>query len=560
MRILFLLMILVGSLSAQDRPSLSNFDPDDILVAGEERAQVMLLGTFHFNYPNLDAHVTDEANQVNVEEGNRAQELQEVLDYVARFQPTKIVVERWPESNTDDYYQSYLAGDFELRRSEIYQIGFRLAKRFGHEHIYPCDAGSVASALEYLPDSAVIHPIMDSIYKDWDFSGDSKFDTLYDKLYDLEDEMLADASLLEYFKYENSPHRIRRGHGAYLIGDFELDVHRGADALAMYWYSRNLRIFRNIQRISKPDDRVLVIFGAGHLGILHQQFESSPEFELIEFESLETYPELDTQSEPEVDKTKVYLLGSFHFAQVDSSYDIFSEANQSSISDLCDLITAQHPDKIFVERQPEFEFQNRIDSLYSMYKDREGEALRAPNEIYQLGFRSAKRLGHSRVYQCDHPGIFGALYRETLDYAEKNNQMDVMNAERVGTVTRQDDLVNEDSLMHQTSLLNYIRWINSDEVMRTSHASYIANYTQVGSTDFYNYDDDYTLIGAELTADWYRRNIMMYTKMINQLDYTEDAILLVVGSDHVPIISSLFEANPYFEVVHPEEWLGDFKE
>ncbi|MEM8586019.1 MAG: DUF5694 domain-containing protein [Bacteroidota bacterium] len=286
MRILFLFIGLSSLLCAQDRPSLSTFDPDDILVAGEERAQVMLMGTFHFDYPNLDAHVTDESNQVNVNDEKRAQELRELLDYVARFQPTKIVVERWPESNTDDYYQSYLAGDFELRRSEVYQIGFRLAKRFGHEHIYPCDAATLETSLSYHPDSAVLHPILDSIYQDWDFSGDSKYDTRYSSLYDFEDEMLANVSLLEFFLYENSPHRIRRGHGAYLVGDFELGYQRGADALALHWYSRNLRIFRNIQRISEPNDRVLVIFGAGHLGILRQQFESTPEFELIEFGSL----------------------------------------------------------------------------------------------------------------------------------------------------------------------------------------------------------------------------------------------------------------------------------
>lgn len=286
MRFIFLFVALTGLLRAQDLPELYTFDPDDILVADEERAKILLMGTLHFDYPNLDAHVTDEANQVNVEDARRAAELQEVLDYVSRFRPTKIVVERWPESNIDDRYQSYLAGDLELYRSEVYQIGFRLAKRFEHKHIYPCDAGTLVRSLYNHPDSAVLRPIMDSVYRDWDFSGDSKYDSRYDELYDLEDKMLTQSSMLDYYKYENSPHRIRRGHGAYLIGDFELGYQRGADALAMHWYARNLRIFRNIQRISEPDDRILVLFGAGHLGILRQQFESTPEFELIEFGSL----------------------------------------------------------------------------------------------------------------------------------------------------------------------------------------------------------------------------------------------------------------------------------
>jgi len=109
--------------------------------------------------------------------------------------------------------------------------------------------------------------------------------------------------------------------------------------------------------------------------------------------------------------------------------------------------------------------------------------------------------------------------------------------------------------MQNTTLLEYIQWINSPEVMRTSHGSYLANYPQIGSTDFYNYDDDDTLIGAELTADWYRRNIMIYAKIINQLDYSEGAIFLLIGADHVPIISSLFAENPHFKVIPAERWL-----
>jgi hypothetical protein len=44
--------------------------------------------------------------------------------------------------------------------------------------------------------------------------------------------------------------------------------------------------------------------------------------------------------------------------------------------------------------------------------------------------------------------------------------------------------------------------------------------------------------------------------MINQLDYSEKAIFLLIGNDHIPIIRHLFESNPYFEVMDVEKWLG----
>lgn len=250
---------------------------------------------------------------------------------------------------------------------------------------------------------------------------------------------------------------------------------------------------------------------------------------------------------------KVYLMGVFHFTQTDSSYNTFYSPHQSSIGKLCEIISSVNPNKIFVERQPEYEIDNKIDSLYKRYQEK-NEAL-GKNEIYQIGFRAAKKLGHNKVYQCDHPGQYGRFYRAAKEYADKNNQSDILRGTVKGTIMRYDNLINEDSIMKNSTLLDYIKWINSDAVMNTSHASYIANYTQIGSKNYYNPEDEDTLIGAELTADWYKRNIMIYTKIINQLNYSENAIFLLIGADHIPIIKSLFEGNPYFSVVEAGQWL-----
>jgi hypothetical protein len=44
----------------------------------------------------------------------------------------------------------------------------------------------------------------------------------------------------------------------------------GPDLLAA-WFQRNIRIYNNIvQLIESPNDRILVIYGAGHLGWLQQ--------------------------------------------------------------------------------------------------------------------------------------------------------------------------------------------------------------------------------------------------------------------------------------------------
>ena len=102
-------------------------------------------------------------------------------------------------------------------------------------------------------------------------------------------------------------------------------------------------------------------------------------------------------------KIKVYLLGTFHFAQTEDKYDILEDKHQENILELCNLIVKQKPNKVFVERQPEYEFQNKVNKLFNRYK--ENDTIPYKNEIYQVGFRVAKRLGHPQVYQCDNPGF-----------------------------------------------------------------------------------------------------------------------------------------------------------
>ncbi len=253
-------------------------------------------------------------------------------------------------------------------------------------------------------------------------------------------------------------------------------------------------------------------------------------------------------------KIRVYLLGTFHFAQTDSLYDVLTDKNQQSVSELCEIIEKQHPDKVFIERMPDFEYQNRMDSLYQAY--RMGDTRIRRNEIWQVAFRVARDLDHKTIYSCDHPGQYGYIYDQLEEYAGQHGQTEILNYKGKGITQPVTNRVNTDSLMKNSDLLDYLRWMNSYEVQRSSHAHYINLYPQIGNTDVFRYDSNY-MLGASLTVDWYRRNILIYTKMINQLDYSENAIFLIMGNDHIPIIRHLFESNPYFKVIDTCEWLGE---
>jgi hypothetical protein len=121
--------------------------------------------------------------------------------------------------------------------------------------------------------------------KDYDFRSDDPISQQFIAFYK-SSEPKNFKSLLDNFIYMNSKESHRYGYGAYLSGDFKLREYDGADMLALYWYSRNLRMFRNIQNSSHSEDRILVIAGNGHAAVLRQLFTSSAEYDFIEFSSM----------------------------------------------------------------------------------------------------------------------------------------------------------------------------------------------------------------------------------------------------------------------------------
>lgn len=263
--------------------------PDHFLVGDRQPTEVLLVGTFHFGYPNLDAHKIAKEDQVDILSPKRQQEVLELVDYLSRFRPTKIVVEGGRNSGyLLRRYERWQRGEETLRAEEIDQLAFRLMDRFNLDTLYGCDAPGLTDDMVTSEDSTVMAKYLSEVFADYDWQSDDPMDVLYNRWYEQMTTYSVDFPLLTYFKYQNSEEVIKRMHGAYLIGDFRLDDFRGADALALYWYSRNLRIFRRIQEIGAgPDDRVLVLFGAGHISILKEQFEASPEYEVVLFSDLE---------------------------------------------------------------------------------------------------------------------------------------------------------------------------------------------------------------------------------------------------------------------------------
>ncbi len=258
----------------------------DFLLEHQPRAKLLLLGTFHFADAGLDGHKPERAFDALSEK--RQKQIEDVLERLARFRPTRIAVEySWDEQERlDQDYARFLAGESKVSANETYQIGFRLGQRLGLEHLYAVDA----PRRSYDPDmtqeqyDARVAVLLDGVAQAR-IAAESAWNERFEQMYDWEDALADKQTLREHLIYLNDETTLRRHHGHYLVSDFKLgrgDDYFGPD-MTTEWYNRNLRIFHNLLRItSGPSDRIVLLIGAGHVPILRHAAQSSPDYELIE--------------------------------------------------------------------------------------------------------------------------------------------------------------------------------------------------------------------------------------------------------------------------------------
>jgi len=236
-----------------------------------ERAEVLVLGTYHFANPGLDVVQVEVADVLSAA---RQEEINTVVEALARFRPTKIAVESIPPSapGLDSLYLAYRSGRHELSRNEIQQLGFRLASRFEHARLYPIDHRGefpFGAVMEY----AEVH--------------DADFVTFFnEEIAQMTAEMnrqQGEYRIGRILRRMNEPGELEADHGMYMrfarVGAG--DTYVGADLLSK-WYERNIHIFANLQRITEPGDRILVIIGGGHAPILRELIGYDPEMVLVD--------------------------------------------------------------------------------------------------------------------------------------------------------------------------------------------------------------------------------------------------------------------------------------
>ncbi|MCM3670601.1 DUF5694 domain-containing protein [Mesobacillus maritimus] len=214
--------------------------------------KLILVGTFHF-----------EQHEDILQK--KKQEIEQLVDFLAEYHPTKIALE-WESSSEDELNTAYLHSDGQYTKDEIQQIGFRLAKKQQHDHVYAVnDAGKITQGeLDEL--MATVQNSYPQILK--------QINAYQDKVANLHQ----DVEIMESYRCLQAPNRLKELERMYL--SFVIVENKNEEKIGVQflqkWMERELLIFKRVVELSsEADDEgpILLLVGSDHLWMLGKLFE-----------------------------------------------------------------------------------------------------------------------------------------------------------------------------------------------------------------------------------------------------------------------------------------------
>ncbi len=260
--------------------------------AQSKNNDVLLLGTFHFHNPGADLAKT---KTFDVMTPQVQAELETITQKISVFHPTKIFVE-WPwdeQKELDALYTAYLGGQYEqyvsatypkrrdfFQKNEIIQLAFRAGKKTKLARIYALDYNktsfpfdSVKQAMQAANQTTLLQRVQD-VLQDYETSQNKK---------------IATYSLTQLLLDANTPENLAKNKGLYidLLNRAGRPDSFAGPFLVAEWYRRNLYMYSLVQKnMTAPDDKALVLVGAGHAAMMKEFIASDQQLRLKELKDV----------------------------------------------------------------------------------------------------------------------------------------------------------------------------------------------------------------------------------------------------------------------------------
>ncbi|WP_332737556.1 DUF5694 domain-containing protein [Flavihumibacter sp.] len=255
---------------------------------------------------------------------------------------------------------------------------------------------------------------------------------------------------------------------------------------------------------------------------------------------------------------EVLLIGTFHFhnpgadiAQTDK-FDVLTEKSQKELDIIAQRIKAFAPDKIFVEW--DYAASRELDSLYALHLENKyfdyienkypKNTFYKENEIFQLAFRAAKLSGNKKVYAIDTHTEFP--FDSLLISMERAKQTELKDNifKRIKEFEETDNK-NKSKYSLTQLLLEYNKQSNRNYDL----GSYITMFNAAGTAN------DFT--GPGLVANWYKRNLLMYSFVQKLTEKNDNKIVILVGAGHAALFKHFIDLDENFKVVELSDILSN---
>lgn len=250
------------------------------------------------------------------------------------------------------------------------------------------------------------------------------------------------------------------------------------------------------------------------------------------------------------DRTPLLIIGTFHMEG--STADLVNQApadmstprRQAEIEALVARLAAFRPTRVAVESS---RISNYWNDRYAAWRETR-DAL-GFNEIEQVGFRLADRMGLAALSPVDYP-----MWMDGTTAAERHQPPPLPEAAKASEGAESPLLTEvraqvaaDDRVLAGGTVTEFLAYLNRPERAVVNHRwDVISNLAPGPGTAMYETTDHAT--------NWYKRNLRIYTNLV-AISGPGERVLFLVGAGHAHILNGIAATDPRFCLVPASEFL-----
>tara|TARA_R110002049_G_scaffold93815_4_gene231581 strand:- start:5241 stop:6068 length:828 start_codon:yes stop_codon:yes gene_type:complete len=226
-------------------------------------------------------------------------------------------------------------------------------------------------------------------------------------------------------------------------------------------------------------------------------------------------------------KIRVLNFGSVHLSGSTDAYSSITDVNsikgKADIQKIVEQLVKFKPTIICVEIPPEStEFMNQA---FQKYKTDQSSRINYSEEVNVIGLEVARLSGTKKIYGIDNP--IGFDYPKLIELANKN----VLDSLYVQNIMGSYETQNKKPLLEQFAEINTTKY-------------------KMETFDLYNFlatmHTPNGFEGADIIADFYKRNLRMYTNFSDIPLTKNDRVLIIMGATHTAYFDIFIGNSPKY--------------